>query len=462
MRKKFHRATFQIASPQAVYKEKCASMNVIQTLRESMSPLQHPNFRLYLGGQAVSLIGTWLQSTAQAWVVYDLTNKSEAALSIVNVLNALPVLFLSTYAGVWADRIDRRKLLIGTQVVAMLLAFILAFLKQTELIQVWHVYILALILGVVTALDMPAQQAFLGDLTGRAEIRKAINLNIMILQISRILGPAMAGLIVARLGVAPAFWLNGVSFIAVIASLVLVRAAQAQPKVDQTARPLRQIADGIAYVRTQPRMQDLFIFGTLLTFFVFSIIMNVLPAVADKMLGGNAETLGQLMSASGVGALISVLFIVPLTQALRRSGLVMLLACFWLAFWLTVFAQSRSLPLSLVALCFGSMGAPAVMTMAMGLVQTMSPADMRGRMASLFGTISFGFQPVAAVWIGQIAERYGVANAIQLNAILLTIFTGMLLFFRRAILTAEYVGKVKKSPEVMPEALADVERAPGR
>jgi MFS family permease len=435
-------------------------MNVVKTLRQSMSPLQHPNFRLYLGGQAISLIGTWLQSTAQAWIVWDLS-KSESALSVVTMLNALPVLFLSSYAGVWADRVDRRKLLIGTQVTAMLLAFLLAFLKQTELVQLWHVYALSLILGVVTALDMPAQQAFLGDLSGRTEIRKAINLNIMILQVSRVLGPSLAGIVVARLGVAPAFWLNGLSFLAVIASLVLVRATQAQPKVDQQVNPVRQIAEGVSYVRTQPRMQDLFIFGTLLTFFVFSIIMNVLPAVADKILHGNAETLGSLLSASGAGALISVLFIVPLTQALKRSGVVMLAACFWLAFWLTVFAQSRALPLSMFALCMGSMGAPAVMTMAMGLVQTMSPVEMRGRMASLFGTISFGFQPIAALWIGQIAERFGVANAIQLNAILLAVFALVLLVTRRALRTAEYAPAPAPVSDPLPEVvLPDLEGMP--
>lgn len=432
-------------------------MNIFKTLRESMSPLQHPNFRTYLGGQAISLIGTWLQATAQAWIVWDLT-KSESALGVVTMLNALPVLFLSSYAGVWADRIDRRKLLIGTQFVAMMLAFILAFLKQTELVQLWHVYLLSFILGIVTALDMPAQQAFLGDLTGRTEVRKAINLNIMILQVSRILGPSLAGVIVAKVGIAPAFWLNGLSFLAVIASLILVRAAQAQPKVDSQVSPLQQIADGVRYVRTQPRMQDLFIFGVLLTFFVFSVIMNMLPAVADKRLGGDAETLGILMSSSGVGALISVMFIVPITQALRRSGIVMLAACFWLALWLSVFAQSRSLPLSMLALCFGSMGAPAVMTMAMGLVQTMSPPEMRGRMASLFGTISFGMQPLAAVWIGTTAERLGVENAIQLNAALLAVSAIGLMFFRRALLTAEYGGTPKE--QAVPEPTAILENLP--
>jgi MFS family permease len=266
---------------------------------------------------------------------------------------------------------------------------------------------------------MPAQQAFLGDLTGSGELRKAINLNIMILQISRILGPAMAGVVVARLGTGPAFWLNGLSFGAVIVSLILVRAAQQQRKAIGNVNPLRQIAEGVEYVRTQPRMVDLFIVGALLTFCVFAIIMNILPAVADKLLKGDAETLGALLASSGAGALFAVIFVVPITQAMKRSGRVMNLAIFWIAAWLTVFANSRSLALSMFALGMGSMGAPTVMTMAQGLLQLMAPPQMRGRIISLFTTVSFGMQPIAAMWVGQIAEHLGVAVSIQINAILL-------------------------------------------
>lgn len=411
--------------------------STLQTLRGNFSPLRHPNFRLYLGGQAISLIGTFLQATAQSWVVWQLTG-SEAALGIVSMLNALPILFLSPYAGVWVDRIDRRKLLIGTQVMAMLLAFILAALTGSGLVQLWHVYLLSLLLGVVNALDMPAQQTFLGDLSGKAEIRKAVNLNITIIQVSRVLGPAFAGMVVARLGVAPAFWLNGLSFVAVIISLVLVRASQKASKSDGKVSPLRQIADGVVHLRTSPRMQDLFLLAILLTFFVFSIIMNVLPAVADKLLGGNAETLGLLLSSSGAGALVAVLLIVPITQSLKRSGIVMLGALFWLSAWLSVFAHSHSLGLSMLALFMGSMGAPTVMTMAMGLVQLMSPPDMRGRLISLFTTITFGMQPLAALWIGQSAQILGVETAVQLNAILLAVGAVGLLITRPAILNYEY------------------------
>jgi len=318
-----------------------------QTLRGNFSPLRSPNFRTYIGGQAISLIGTFLQITAQAWVVWQLTH-SEAALGIATTLYALPLLLFSTYAGIWVDRLDRRKLLIGTQIGAMLLAFVLTALTQTGLVQVWHVYVLSFLLGTVNVLDFPAQQAFLGDLTGMAEVPKAVNLNSTIVTVSRVLGPALAGPVVARIGVAPAFWLNGLSFLAVIAIL--------------------------------------------LNFFVFSIFLNILPAVAGKLLNGDAETLGALMASSGLGALIAVVVIVPLAQARKRAGIVMVTALFWLAFWLTILAQSRVVGLSMAAVFMANLAVTTVLTMSMGLVQVMSPVDMRGRLMSLFVTIGVGAQ----------------------------------------------------------------------
>jgi MFS family permease len=401
--------------------------SVVSTLRSSFSPLRIPNFRIYLGGQAISLIGTWLQATAQGWVVWELT-KSSAALGIVNMLGTLPILILGLWVGVWADRLDRRKLLIGTQIGAMALAITLAILVQTNTVQIWHVYMLSLLLGVVTALDMPAQQAFLGDLSGMSEIRKAVNLNGMSIQVSRLVGPALAGFVVARLGAAPAFWLNGLSFLAVVISLLAVRSNQV--KSTSEAKPLRQAWEGVQFIRTQPRMLDLYIFAGMVVFFVLSIILSQLPAVASEVLKGDAETLGALMSVSGAGALIGVLFIVPLTQAQPRSGLVLGGATVWMSIWLLLFSVSTTLPFSLVSLFFGSMGAPTVLTLALGLVQLMSPPAMRARLLSLFTMVSFGLQPIASLLVGYSAEQFGVQTAIQINALVLLTGALLMLVFR--------------------------------
>ncbi len=427
--------------------------SVLSTLRGSFSPLRFPNFRIYLSGQVVSLIGTWLQVTAQAWLVWTLTGSEEAS-GLVAMLGALPFLLFGPWAGVLAERVDRRKLLIATQVVAMILAFSLAILVQTRtvqlwhvfpiwsqnfnettwgmnvsIVQIWHVYVLSFLLGIVNTIDIPAQQTFLGDLSGTDELRKAVNLNAMILQVSRMVGPAIAGLVIARIGIAPAFWVNGLSFIAVVASLVALTSTQKWGE-KRPVQPFRDFAEGLRYLKTQPRIQDLFIFSTFSTLLVLSIILSQLPAVADKLLHGDAETLGILQAASGAGALIAVLFIMPVFQTLRRSGIALSGAAIWMGIWLLVFSASRSLALSSAALFFCSMGAPTVIATSLGLVQFMTPAEMRARVLSLFTMISFGLQTFAVLIVGYLAERVGIATTIEINAIVLIAGSLLMLTFR--------------------------------
>lgn len=390
-------------------------MGFAQTFVEGFSPLRQRNFRIYLSGQAVSLVGTWLQITAQGWVVWELSH-SEAALGFVNMLATLPLLLLSPWAGVLADRVDRRRLLIFTQAGAMLLAFVLALLTGLQVIQLWHVYVLALCLGMMTALDLPAQQAFLGDLSGMAEVRKAVNMNAMALQVSRIIGPALAGFIVARLGASLAFGLNGLSFLAVIVSLVLVRATQARRA--STGSALGQMAEGLRYVRSHPRLQDLILFVVLVTFFALSAL-NILPSFASEVLRGDADTLGLLLAASGAGALLGTLFIVPWIQVTRRTGLAIGGGVLWIGLWFFLFSFTTYLPLSMAALFFGSMGAPAVIATSLGLAQVMAPPEMRARLLSLLTMVSFGMQPLASLLIGFSAERLGTPLAIRLNGLLL-------------------------------------------
>ena len=400
--------------------------NFWQIFIAGFSPLKIRNFRVYLSGQVVSLVGTWLQVTAQGWVVWELSH-SEAAFGIVNMLATLPLLLLGPWAGVLADRTDRRRLLIFTQTGAMLLAFVLALLTGLQVIQLWHVYGLALCLGVMTALDLPAQQAFLGDLSGMAEVRKAVNLNAMALQVSRIIGPAMAGFIVAQLGTSLAFGLNGISFLAVIVSLLLVRSQQVRNASKRSA--LGQLADGLRYVRRQPRLQDLILLVVLVTFFALSS-MNILPAFAGEVLGGEADTLGFLLAASGAGALVGTMFVVPTFQSVRRLGLALGGAVMWIGGWFLVFSFTRQLPLSMLALFCGSVGAPSVIATSLGLAQVMAPPEMRARLISLLTMVSFGMQPLSALLIGYSAENLGTALAIRLNGLLLVVSVGVVLLWR--------------------------------
>jgi len=403
--------------------------HVLTTLRNSFSPLQFPNFRTYLSGQSISLIGTWLQVTAQGWLIWTLTG-SEAASGLVAMLNALPLLLFGAYAGVWAERLDRRKLLIVTQICAMLLAFVLAFLVQSQLVEIWHVFVLSFLLGTVNAFDLPTQQTFLGDLSGMGEVRKAVNLNAMMLQVSRVIGPALAGIIVARVGIAPAFWLNGISFLAVVATLVAVRSNQVMRPNLAPVQPLKALSEALRYLGTQPRLQDLFIVAILVVFLFFSIIFSQLPAVASKLLNGDASTLGTIQAFAGAGSLIAVILIMPLAQSLKRIGIVFASALVWMGVWWLVFSASRSVALSSIAIFFGSMGAPTVLATALGLLQVMVPIDMRSRIISLFTMISFGLQTFTVLIIGFVAENLGVGTAIEINGVLLIVGAVALLLFR--------------------------------
>ncbi|GAB4548162.1 MAG: MFS transporter [Anaerolineales bacterium] len=384
---------------------------------------------MYLGGQAISLLGTWMQATAQSWVVWELTH-SESALGVVVMLNSLPLFLLAPWAGGIADRLNRRAILLATQSIAMTLAFALAFLVQTKLVQVWHIYVFSFILGVVGALDFPAQQAFIGDLSGMSQVRQAVALNIMGLQVARMIGPALAGFLLKAVGSAAAFWINGASFMAVLLSIFLVKSHQQE--IHQRASGRGQFRETLDYIRSQPRMVDLLAFAALVTFFGLSI-MNVLPAVADHVLHGDSQTFGLLFGASGAGALISTLFLLPLSQSAKWIGRVVGGAALWMGVFYFALSRSTFLPLSMTAIFLVSLGAPLVLTTGLGVMQLLSPGDMRGRIISLFTMLTFGLQPLSSLFIGYTAEKFGVQSIISVNSICLFTGAALMLLFRKGL-----------------------------
>ena len=401
---------------------------MLRTYASSFAPLKNRNLRIYLGGQAISLLGTWMQVAAQSWVIWELT-QSEKALGIVVMLNSLPLLLLAPWAGGIADRFNRRFILLATQSIAMLLAFSLAALIQTGLIQIWHIYLSALILGIISALDFPAQQAFIGDLSGMGQVRQAITLNIMALQVARMLGPATAGILLKLVGNAASFWINGLSFFVVLISLMLVRSHQAEHTRKDSRGQFRETVD---FIRTQPRMIDLMIFASLVTFFGLSVF-NILPAVADHVLHGDSQTYGLLFGSSGAGALISTLVLLPLSQAAKRIGLIITAAAAWMGTFYLLLSQSTLIPLSMVFIFFVSLGAPLVLTTGLGVMQLMSPMDMRARIISLFTMLTFGLQPISSIAIGYSAEILGTQTAIMINALCLITGAALMFFFRNGL-----------------------------
>lgn len=403
---------------------------IFSTIWQGFSPLKLPNFRTYMIGQAISLIGTWLQMTAQNWVVWELSH-SEAALGIVTMLGTLPLLLLGPWAGVIADRFNRRGLLIFTQVGMMLLAFVLAGLLYFKLAELWHLYVLSVLLGIFSALDFPTQQAFLGDLAGMGEVRKAVNMNAMFLQAGRMIGPGLAGWIIGQWGAATAFGLNGLSFLAVIFSLIIVRATQhRRPPSGNSV--FQDLWEGMRFVRSQPRIQDLLILTISVSLLAFSM-MTVMPSFADERLGGDATTLGWLLASSGAGALVSVVFVMPIAQTRQRVGLMMSLGLIWAGGWFLVLSMVTWLPLAMFCLFALSFALPLVIAMSLGLLQVLAPPDMRGRLLSLFTMVSFGMQPLASLLVGNLSEQLGVAPVSAINGGLLVLIGLGMIFLRSGL-----------------------------
>lgn len=406
---------------------------ILQAFGESFAPLRVHNLRVYLSGQAVSLMGTWMQSTAQQWVVWDLT-RSTAALGIVAALGTLPLLLLGPFSGAWADRLDRRRVLVVTQSIAAVLAVVLGVLVQTHLVQLWHVYLLASLLGCVAALDMPSQQAFIGDLAGMEHVRKAVVLNAMINQVSRMVGPALAGWAIGWLGVAPAFWFNALSFAAVIASLLAVRATQVRKH--STGSSLGEFRDGLRFVRSQPRMQDLLIFTVFAAAFGIAN-MQIMPSFATQIFHRGPETLGLLIGCQAAGALTGALVVVPIAQRQRRIGLALAAAATWAGLCYLTVSFSTWLPLSLVALYGTGLGIPVIMTTANGLVQFLAPPNMRARLLSVWLMVGFGLQPISSLLVGYGAHFLGSPWAVRFNALCMLGGTALLLLARPELRTWE-------------------------
>jgi MFS family permease len=328
-----------------------------------------------------------------------------------------------------------------------MLAFMLSALVLTETVQVWHIYLLSFCLGILTAVDMPAQQAFLGDLAGMQIVRQAVNLNVTILQTSRIIGPAIAGVIIGIVGAGLTFLLNGLSFLAVILSLTLVRAAQVQSKGSGQSA-IRGFRTTLEFLNSQPRLRDCIFFVMMVTFFGFSIIITILPAVASEVLKGDASTLGLLMSSSGFGSLVGTVIVAPLVQQYKRTGMALAYAAIFGAAALCGLGMTTFLPVALAALFSAGLAFPAVMTTVIGILQVNAPPTIRARVMSLFTMVSFGLQPVASLWIGWSAEHFGIQQAIILNG--LALMTGATLMISRVHLRQWQTGQDHPFVEPVP------------
>ncbi|MCL4458778.1 MAG: MFS transporter [Chloroflexi bacterium] len=376
--------------------------------------LRHYNFRLFWYGQLISLIGTWMQSVAQGWLVLQLTN-SPFFLGLVGAARALPILFFTLFGGVVADRVNKRILIIGTQSASMLLALLLAVLTSTGHIRVWDVLIVAFLLGTVDAFDRPARQAFVVEMVGKEDLMNAIALNSSVMNGARIVGPALAGVLVSLIGVAGCFYLNGVSFLAVIAGLLLMRLAPSSP-VKQGDSVWQNILEGVDYIYRDSALLPLVILVALVSIFCmpYSALM---PVFARDILHAGATGLGLLMSAAGLGALTGALSLAALGN-FRHKGYLLLGPALALSLALSVFSLSHWLLLSLVALVAVGWSMMTYTAVTSTLLQTMVPDRLRGRVMSVYTFMFSGMTPLGNLQAGIVAEYWGAPFAILLGALL--------------------------------------------
>lgn len=382
--------------------------------RDTIRSLRHRNFQLFFSGQLISLIGTWMQTVAQSWLVYRMTGSS-LLLGTVSFASQIPVFPMAPLAGTVADRWNRRTIVIITQTASMILAFILAALTLANRVTVWEVIVLAALLGVVNAFDIPARQSFLVEMVGRDDLMNAIALNSSIFNSARIIGPGIAGILVAGIGEGWCFFANAVSYIAVIAGLCMMRIPRRQAE-RAIKSAFDHIAEGFRFVRrTAPIRALLMILGLVsLVGMPYTVLM---PVFAKNILHGNARTLGVLGSATGIGALTGALTLASRTRV-HGLGKWVWMACTSFGTFLILFSFSHQYLLSVLLLVPVGFSLMTQMGATNTLVQSMVPDRLRGRTMAVYSMMFMGMSPLGALLAGAAADKIGAPMTVALGGAL--------------------------------------------
>jgi MFS family permease len=372
-------------------------------LRTTLRALRHRNFQLFFSGQLISLIGTWMQNIAQDWLVFRMTG-SPLLLGVVAFVGQFPVFFLAPVAGIVADRRNRHRTVITTQALSMVLASTLAVLTLAGTIHVWEIIVLASLLGVVNAFDIPARQAFLIDMVGREDLLNAIALNSSMFNGARIIGPAVAGILVASIGEGWCFFANGVSYIAVITGLLLMRLT-GQKALENSGSPIENMIEGFRFARHTAPVRALLLVVGVVSFAAMPYTV-LMPIFVGHVLHGGARQLGLLMGATGVGALMGALTLATRTHVRGLGRWVWIAAtCFGAS--LILFSLSRYLWLSIAFLVPAGFSMMIQMGSTNTLLQVMVPDRLRGRVMSLYSMSFIGMGPIGALVAGAVAARVG-------------------------------------------------------
>ena len=374
--------------------------------------LRHRNFQLFFSGQLISLIGTWMQSVAQSWLVYRLTG-SALLLGSVGFASQIPVFLFAPLGGIAADRFNRRRIVIGTQIASMLLACILAALTLLGKVQVWQVFVLASLLGIVNAFDIPGRQSFLVDMVGKEDLMNAIALNSSMFNGARVIGPAIAGILVAKIGEGWCFFANAVSYIAVIIGLFLMRVHS--PTRASNASPFEHMMEGFRFVeRTAPIRALLLLLG--IVSLVGMPYVVLMPIFADQILHGGARGLGILMGSTGVGALLGALTL-AFREGVKGLGRWVAWCCAGFGASLVIFSLSHRFWLSVILLLPVGYAMMLQMACSNTLIQVMVPDALRGRVMAVYSMMFMGMAPIGALLGGALAEHLGAPLTVAIGGV---------------------------------------------
>ena len=380
--------------------------------RQTFAALRHRNFRLFFAGQLVSLIGTWMQNTAQGWLVYQLTN-SKLLLGVVAAVGSTPMMLFSIWGGSVADRHPKRQIVLWTQTTMMITALLLALLVATHQIQIWHILVLAAVSGLAMAFDMPARQAFMVEMTSREDLINAVSLNSSIVNGARVVGPSVAGLLMAHVGMAMCFLLNGLSFVAVIAGLLMMKLPRFVPQ-EHSGSALSHALEGFSYVWRHWRMRTILILFAIVGIFGWSYSV-MMPAFARELLHVDERGYGILLSANGIGALVGALTVATMGHRANRRFLV--LGGLWIfSGMLLLLSLVTNYYLALLCLGVAGWGMLLFFSTINTLLQTSASDAMRGRVMGIWALVFGAMTPLGGLEAGSLSHYVGLRWAIALGA----------------------------------------------
>ncbi len=385
-------------------------MKLLPIGRETFAALDNPNYRLYFGGQAISLVGTWMQTVAQSWLVLQLTG-SATLVGLTVAIQTTPILLLGPYGGVIADRLDKRKLMIGLQSMMGVLALVLGILTMTHNVELWQIYVLALLLGLNSAFENPARQSFVLEMVGKENLRNAVTLNAVMVNVARAVGPACAGVLIATGGIGICFLVNALSFAAVVSSLLRMDVAKLSPS-EPSGRGKGQLTEGFRYVRGTPTLAVTLAMMAVVGCLAYEFQV-VLPVLARDTFNGSAEVYGFMTAAMGAGAVIGGLY----AAGHARTGLAAVVRS-TLLFGVALLAGgfAPNLACELIVLLFIGAASISVMSQANATLQLGSAPAMRGRVMALWAVAFLGSTPIGGPIAGAISEEFGGRAGLLLGA----------------------------------------------